>query len=87
VDLAATPLLLRLPIEEGGRGRRGRLRVQDAGRAWGLGCEIRKRLVGFVKETYPESRPRLRADWTDRRKVQKRDEGGRDGRAASSSAA
>lgn len=34
----------------------------DSGRAWDLRCSVREKLVAFVRETYPESLPRLRAE-------------------------
>ena len=34
----------------------------DSGKAWDLRCRVRERLVGFVRDNYPESLPRLRAE-------------------------
>ena len=34
----------------------------DAGRAFDLRCEVREQLLGFVRDAYPESLPRLRAE-------------------------
>ncbi len=34
----------------------------DSGKAWDLRCEVRERLVGFVREHHPQSLPRLRAE-------------------------
>ena len=34
----------------------------DAPTAWELRCEIREKLIAFLKETYPESLPRTRTD-------------------------
>ena len=34
----------------------------DSGKAWDLRCHVREKLVEFVREHYPESLPRLRAE-------------------------
>ena len=36
----------------------------DASRAWDLRCEVREKLVAFLRERYPETLPRVRVDWT-----------------------
>lgn len=36
--------------------------ASDAGKAWDLRCLIRERMVEFVRENYPESLPRVRAE-------------------------
>jgi hypothetical protein len=33
----------------------------DAGKSWDLCCQVREKLVQFIRENYPESLPRLRA--------------------------
>jgi small-conductance mechanosensitive channel len=35
----------------------------DASKAWDLRCEIREKLLAFLQEKYPQSLPRVRADW------------------------
>lgn len=35
----------------------------DAGAAFDLRCAVREQLIGFVRDSYPESLPRLRADF------------------------
>ena len=34
----------------------------DASKAWNLRCEVREQLVGFLKQTYPETLPRTRVE-------------------------
>ncbi len=34
----------------------------DSGRAWDLRCSVREQLIAFLRETYPESLPRFRAE-------------------------
>ncbi|MDY0108385.1 MAG: mechanosensitive ion channel [Candidatus Krumholzibacteria bacterium] len=34
----------------------------DSGRAWDLRCQVREKLVAFVREHYPQALPRLRAE-------------------------
>jgi hypothetical protein len=34
----------------------------DSGAAWDLRCDVRERLVAFVRERYPQALPRLRAE-------------------------
>jgi small-conductance mechanosensitive channel len=36
--------------------------ASDSGKAWNLRCRVRERLVAFVKDQYPQSLPRLRAE-------------------------
>jgi small-conductance mechanosensitive channel len=36
----------------------------DASRAWDLRCEVREKLVAFLRERYPETLPRVRVAWT-----------------------
>jgi hypothetical protein len=34
----------------------------DASVAWSLRCEVREKLIDFVKKNYPQALPRLRAE-------------------------
>lgn len=34
----------------------------DSGRVWDLRCEIREKLIGFIREAFPESLPRVRRE-------------------------
>ena len=34
----------------------------DASKAWDLRCEVREKLIGFVRDRYPQALPRLRAE-------------------------
>ena len=34
----------------------------DASKAWDLRCEVREKLIGFVRDKYPQALPRLRAE-------------------------
>jgi hypothetical protein len=36
----------------------------SASRAWDLRCEVREKLVAFLRERYPETLPRVRVAWT-----------------------
>jgi small-conductance mechanosensitive channel len=36
--------------------------ASDSSRAWDLRCEIREKLIAFIRETFPESLPRLRRE-------------------------
>jgi small-conductance mechanosensitive channel len=36
--------------------------ASDSSRAWDLRCEIREKLIGFIRETFPESLPRIRRE-------------------------
>ncbi len=36
----------------------------DASEAWNLRCEVREKLVAFLRERYPETLPRVRVAWT-----------------------
>jgi small-conductance mechanosensitive channel len=36
----------------------------DASKAWDLRCEVREKLVGFLRERYPETLPQVRVAWT-----------------------
>ena len=36
--------------------------ASDASRTWDLRCEVREKLIGFLKEEYPDALPRLRAE-------------------------
>jgi small-conductance mechanosensitive channel len=40
---------------------RALMSAKDAGRAWDLRCEVREKLIAFVRHRYPEALPRLRA--------------------------
>jgi small-conductance mechanosensitive channel len=39
---------------------RATMSAADAGRAWDLRCEVREKLVAFLRRSYPETLPRLR---------------------------
>ncbi len=41
---------------------RALMSASDASAAWDLRCEIREKLVSFIREKYPESLPRFRAE-------------------------
>jgi small-conductance mechanosensitive channel len=41
----------------------------DSGKAWDLRCHVREKLVAFVREKYPRSLPRLRAELTEAAKI------------------
>ena len=34
----------------------------DGSKAWDLRCEVREKLIGFVRDRYPQALPRLRAE-------------------------
>lgn len=36
--------------------------ARDSPRAWDLRCEIREKLIAFIRDTYPESLPRMRRE-------------------------
>jgi len=36
--------------------------ASDSSRAWDLRCEIREKLIGFIREAFPESLPRIRRE-------------------------
>jgi len=36
--------------------------ASDSSRAWDLRCEIREKLIAFIRETFPESLPRMRRE-------------------------
>jgi small-conductance mechanosensitive channel len=36
--------------------------ASDSSRAWDLRCEIREKLIGFIREAFPESLPRVRRE-------------------------
>jgi small-conductance mechanosensitive channel len=36
--------------------------ASDSGRAWDLRCEIREKLIAFIRDNYPESLPRVRRE-------------------------
>ena len=36
--------------------------ASDSTRAWDLRCEIREKLIAFIRDTYPESLPRVRRE-------------------------
>jgi hypothetical protein len=38
----------------------------DASKSWDLRCEVREKLVAFLRENYPQSLPRLRAELQQR---------------------
>lgn len=37
---------------------------KDAGTAWDLRCEVREKMIEFIREQYPEALPRFRAEIT-----------------------
>jgi hypothetical protein len=37
----------------------------DSSSAWELRCEVRERLIGFVRQHYPDSLPKVRAELTE----------------------
>lgn len=41
---------------------RALMSARDSGTAWDLRCEVREKLVSFIREKYPDSLPRLRAE-------------------------
>ena len=41
---------------------RALMSAEDASEAWTLRCEVREKLIHFVRETYPEALPRVRAE-------------------------
>ena len=41
---------------------RALMSASDASLAWNLRCEVREKLVNFVRENYPHALPRLRAE-------------------------
>ncbi len=43
---------------------RALISARDSGAAWDLRCLVREKLVAFVREQYPQSLPRLRAELT-----------------------
>jgi len=44
---------------------RALMSAADASAAWGLRCEVREKLVDFIKTKYPQALPRLRAELHD----------------------
>jgi small-conductance mechanosensitive channel len=43
---------------------RALMSAADASTAWSLRCEVREKLVDFIKKSYPETLPRLRAEFS-----------------------
>jgi small-conductance mechanosensitive channel len=43
---------------------RALMSAADASTAWSLRCEVREKLVDFIKEHYPQTLPRLRAEFS-----------------------
>jgi small-conductance mechanosensitive channel len=41
---------------------RALMSASDASKAWTLRCEVREKLVNFIREKYPQSLPRIRAE-------------------------
>ena len=41
---------------------RALMSAEDASKAWNLRCEVREKLVDFIRSQYPQSLPRLRAE-------------------------
>jgi hypothetical protein len=41
---------------------RGLVSAADSGKAWDLRCQVREKLVEFVRDHYPHALPRLRAE-------------------------
>jgi small-conductance mechanosensitive channel len=48
--------------------------ASDGGRAWDLRCEIREKLIAFIRDAYPQALPRVRRE--DFRLAETRDPGG-----------
>jgi small-conductance mechanosensitive channel len=49
--------------------------ASDSGRAWDLRCEIREKLIAFIRDTFPESLPRIRREdfrYSERMEAQQR---------------
>ncbi len=42
---------------------RALMSARDASSAWDLRCHVREHLIAFLQRNYPESLPRIRADW------------------------
>jgi hypothetical protein len=36
--------------------------ASDSTRSWDLRCEVREKLIAFIRDTYPESLPRVRRE-------------------------
>jgi hypothetical protein len=41
---------------------RALMSAKDSGSAWELRCEIREKLLDYLRKTYPDSLPRIRLD-------------------------
>jgi len=41
---------------------RALMSAADASTAWALRCEVREKLIEFIKKKYPQALPRLRAE-------------------------
>ncbi len=50
---------------------RALMSARDAGNAWDLRCEVREKLIEFIRTNYPEGLPRIRADISDGRSQKK----------------
>jgi hypothetical protein len=37
----------------------------DSPRAWELRCDVREKLIGFIRQNYPDSLPKVRAELTE----------------------
>jgi len=42
---------------------RALMSASDASRAWSLRCQVREKLIDFIRENYPDALPRLRAEF------------------------
>ncbi|MHC4707262.1 MAG: mechanosensitive ion channel family protein [Planctomycetota bacterium] len=42
---------------------RALMSAEDASKAWSLRCEVREKLITFIKKDYPQSLPKLRAEF------------------------
>ena len=47
---------------------RALMSAADSSRAWELRCDVREKLIGFIRRNYPDGFPKVRAELTDRNK-------------------
>ena len=45
---------------------RALMSAADSSRAWELRCDVREKLIGFIRRNYPDGFPKVRAELTDR---------------------
>ena len=57
---------------------RALMSAPDSATAWDLRCHVREHLLRFLQERYPQSLPRIRAEFRETPQVQDEREGGRD---------